>query len=148
MSENPTLTELIGSEPTRASVISECETLVDEEVKSKSGMSGAAIKLGYKTVKAIKPGFIRSAIDGLLDDWLVELEPFHAGWRKAGGSFAEYVTARSDEVAEAMLAVTDRRAEVSDVKTARKMYQKMRPSAKSNVVAAVPGLGALIGRHL
>jgi len=148
MSENPTLAELIGAEPTRANVISECETLVDEEVRAKSGMSGAAIKLGYKTVKAIKPGFIRGTIDALLDDWLVELEPFHAGWRVAGGSFAEYVTARSDEVAEAMLKVTDHRAEVSDVKTARKMYSKMRPSAKDNVVAAVPRLGALIARFL
>ena len=148
MSDNPTLSELIGSEPTREQVISDCETLVDQEVKAKSGMSGAAIKLGYKTVKAIKPGFIRAAIDGLLDDWLLELEQFHAAWRKTGGSFAEFVTVRSDEVAEAMLVVTDRRAEVSDVKTARKRSKKMRSSAKGNVVAAVPGLGALIERRL
>lgn len=149
MSETaPTLASQIGADPVRSQVISECETLVDDEVRAKSGFSGAAIKLGYKTVKAVKPGFVRGAIDGLLDDWLERLEPFHSGWRGAGGSFAEYITARSDEVAEAMLGVTDERAEVSEHKTVRKMYKKMRPSAKDNVVSALPKLGALIEQHL
>lgn len=148
MSDNQTLAAIVGVEPTRGEVITECEALVDEEVRAKSGFSGAAIKLGFKTVKAIKPGFIRAAIDGLLDAWLVKLEPFHEGWRGAGGSFAEYVTSRSDEVAEAMLSVTDEQAEVTKHKTARKMYKKMRPSAKENVVAAVPKLGALIEKRL
>ncbi|MBT8495837.1 MAG: hypothetical protein KJO07_22530, partial [Deltaproteobacteria bacterium] len=142
------LAEKIGADPTRGTVIDECQDLVDGEVKAKRGMSGAAIKLGYKTVKAIKPGFVRGVIDGLLDDWLVELEPFHGGWLKAGGSFAEYVTARSDEVAEAMLSVTDRAATETKHKTAAKMYRKMRPSAKDNVIAALPKLGAIIEKHL
>ncbi len=149
MSETPaTLATQLGSDPARERVIEDCLKLVDQEVKAKSGFSGAAIKLGYKTVKAVKPGFVRGAIDGLLDDWLQRLEPFHQSWRAAGGSFSEHITARSDEVAEAMLAVTDERAEVSKHKTARKMYKKMRPSAKGNVIGALPKLGALIEKHL
>lgn len=148
MTDNKNLKTQIGSEPTRSTVISQCQDLVDEEVRAKSGMTGVAIKLGYKTVKAIKPGFIRAAIDGLLDDWLDRLEPFHASWQSAGGAFSEYVSSRSDEIAEAMLSVTDERAEVSDLKTARKMYKKLRPTAKNNVVTAVPKLGRIIEQHL
>ena len=148
MSEQATLADKIGSDPTRSTVIDECQNLVDDEVKAKRGMSGAAIKLGYKTVKAIKPGFVRGVIDHLLDDWLTELEPFHGSWQKAGGSFAEFVTARSDEVAEAMLSVTDRAAGETKHKTAAKMYKKMRPSAKDNVVSALRKLGAIIEKHL
>ena len=42
----------------RRRVIADCCQLIDEEVSRKGGFSGAAIKLGYATVKAVKPGFI------------------------------------------------------------------------------------------
>jgi hypothetical protein len=44
--------------------------------------------------------------------------------------------------------VTDQRAGNSKHKTASKLYNKMRPSAKRNVSAAVPKLGALMERHI
>lgn len=149
MSSEQTLSQRIGSEPTRARVVSECVNLVDEEVKAKNGVSGLAIKGAYGTVKKIKPGFVTAAVDGLLDDWLRRLEPFHAQWRASGsGSFTDYVTVRSDDVSEELLAVTDARAESSQHRTAAKLYTKLRPTAKKNVAGAVPKLGALIERHL
>lgn len=144
-----TLCEQIGVEPTRGEVVGECTSLVDREVKAKSGMSGIAIKGAYGTVKKIKPGFVNSAVDGLLDGWLEKLEPYYAEWRgKGAGSFADHVSARSEDVAEALLEVTDERAETSKHRTAAKLYKKLRPSAKRNVVEAVPNLGVLIERHL
>jgi hypothetical protein len=144
-----TLAEQIAVEPVRATVVAECVTLVDSEVKAKGGVSGFAIKGAYATVKKIKPKFVPDVVDALLNDWLDKMEPFYGTWAQARtGTFAEFVTARSDDVAEALLTVTDDRAKDSRHKTAKKLYGKLRPSAKVNVAGAVPKLGALIESHL
>jgi hypothetical protein len=144
-----TLQERIGVDPIRPRVIAECVTMVDNQVKAKGGLSGIAIKGAYATVKAIKRGFVREVVDALLDDWLEKLDPHFQKWQAgAGGSFSEYITSRSDEVSEALLSVTDARADRTSHTTAKKAYQKMRGSAKKNVVEAIPELGKLIERHL
>jgi hypothetical protein len=130
-------------------VVAECVALIDAEVKSKGGLSGVAVKGAYGTVKTIKPKFIPEVVDALLDDWVGKLEPYYTKWKNGGsGSLVEFLTARSDDVAEDLLAVTDERAGKSKHKTASKLYNKMRPSAKRNVSAAVPKLGALMERHI
>jgi hypothetical protein len=149
MSSQKTLAEYVGAASTRDRVVADCVTLVDEEVKSKGGLSGVAIKGAYGTVKAIKPRFVPEVIDALFDDWVAKLEPYYAKWRSGGsGSLAEFLTARSDDVAEDLLSVTDTRAARSKHKTATKLYGKMRPSAKRNVTAAIPKLGALMERYV
>ncbi len=144
-----TLSEQITVDPTRPRVVAECVTLIDEEVKSKGGLGGVAIRGAYATVKAVKKGFVVSVVEALLDDWVTQLEPYYDKWRTAAGpTFADYVTARSEDVAEDLLRVTDERAATTKHGTARKAYQKMRPSAKKHVSAAVPKLGQLLERHL
>jgi hypothetical protein len=149
MSTQKTLADYVATSPTRERVVADCASLVDEEVRSKGGLSGVAIKGAYGTVKAIKPRFITDVIDALLDEWVAKLEPHFARWQGGGtGSLAEYLTARSDDVAEDLLTVTDARASSTKHKTAGKLYGKMRPSAKRNVSAAIPKLGSLMERHV
>ena len=144
-----TLAEYVAKPPVRERVVAECVALIDEEVKSKGGLSGVAVKGAYGTVKTIKPKFVPEVVDALLDDWVGKLEPYYTKWRSGGtGSLAEFLTARSDDVAEDLLAVTDQRAGNTKHKTASKLYNKMRPSAKRNVSGAVPKLGALMERHI
>ena len=144
-----TLVERLGVEPQRQKVVEECVSLIDAQVKSKGGMGGMAIRASYATIKAIKKRFVPEVVDGLLDDWLGKLQPHYEVWSGAGGSsLTEFLTARSDDVAEDLLAVTDARAERTSHTTAKKMYLKMRPSAKRNVVEAIPELSKLIERHL
>jgi hypothetical protein len=143
------LAEYVATEPARTHDIAECVALVEDEVKSKSGISGIAIKGAYSTVKAIKPGFVNGVIDALFDDWVAKLESHYDRWRGVGqGSLAEYLTARSEDVAEDLLSVTDGRARVTKHKAASKVYDKLRPSAKKNVSAAVPKLGTLMEKHV
>jgi hypothetical protein len=143
------LTERLGTEPTRAKVIEECVTLIDNQVKAKGGVSGLAIRASYTTIKAIKKKFVPEVVDGMLDDWLKKLQPHHDKWAGGGsGSFAEFLIARSDDVAEDLLSVTDSRAEKTTHTTAKKMYVKMRPSAKKNVIEALPELSRLLEKHL
>ena len=149
MSQSSTLTDQITAEQTRPKVIAECVTLIDGEVKSKGGFGGVALRGAYATIKAIKRGFVPDVVDTLLDDWVVQLEPYYDRWRTGGATtFSEYVTARSDDVAEDLLHVTDERAAKTKHTTARKAYNKMRGSAKKHVIQAVPKLGALLEKHI
>jgi len=144
-----TLVERLGVDPTRQKVVEECVSLIDNQVKSKGGVGGMAIRASYATIKALKKRFVPEVVDGLLDDWLARLQPHYDVWAAGtGSSLTEFLTARSDDVAEDLLAVTDARAEKTSHTTAKKMYLKMRPSAKRNVVEGIPELSKLIERHL
>lgn len=140
-----TLKAILTSEQTRPVVVDECVDLVESEVANK----GLIIRGAYSTVKKIKPGFVKSAIDGLLDDWLEQMEPYYRTWHAAQkGAFSAHLGAHKGDVANDLLKVTDQRASTSKHKTAAKMYNKLRPSALKNVESAVPGLGKLIEGHL
>ena len=133
----------------REPLITDCVHLVDAQVRSKSGLSGVAIKGAYATIKKIKQGFVSEVIDRLLDEWLDKVQPYYDTWAAGReGPFAEFVIARSEDVAEDLLSVTDARAEKTSYRTAQKVYKKMRGSAKNNVVEAVPELARLIERRL
>jgi hypothetical protein len=131
----------------RADIVTACRELLEAEVGRKSGLSGFAIKAGYKTLKAIKPGVVTEAIDGLLDDFLEALEELHAEHAAApAGTFGARMKQQAARVAEALVRVTDRRAEKSRHGTLRGMYHKLRPSALRHVEEAVPGLADLMDR--
>jgi hypothetical protein len=140
------LAEKLTQPPHRDKVVSDCVALVDNEVKNKGGLSGAAVKVGYGVVKTVKPRFVAEVIDGMLDEWVAKLEPYYDEWAKSPGgrSFGAYLTSRKDAASEALLAVTDGRARVSKNGSVKKMYEKMRPSAKRHVEEALPRLGDLV----
>lgn len=145
-----TLKEFLCSPQNRPNVIRDTVQLVEDEVNAKGGLSGIAIKAGYKTVKAIKPGLIDEAIDTLLDRFIERLEPFLAEWAKAGKTpaFDQFLSAQSSAVANALLGVTDDRARSIANSTIKKAYETLRPQGEKNVIAAVPGLGRLLARYV
>jgi hypothetical protein len=143
-----TLKEILLDSSRRPTVVEDLKTLIDEEVDAKSGVSGTVIKTGYAAVKKIKPGIIGSAVDSLLDDFTNALEPIYADFRAAGGGeFGSYLPTRADDASNALLAVTDARAEKSSRESIKKVYDKLRPKGKENVEAALPRLGKLIDKH-
>src|SRR5437016_6157306 len=122
-----TLVEQLGKDPVRAQVITECCDLIDHQVKQK----GFMLKTAYATIKAIKKRFIPEVVDNMLDDWLGKIQPHYEKWQTSqGASFSDFIVARSDDVAEDLLSVTDQRANNTSHTTAKKMYMRMRDSAK------------------
>ncbi|MDG3009215.1 hypothetical protein G4X40_03540 [Rhodococcus sp. D2-41] len=129
-------------------VVADVQGLIDAEVADKKGASGLAVKGGYAAVKKVGPSIVPDAIEGLLPGFVGKLEPYWDDFRSTGGSsFAEYLTARGDEVADALLGVTDERIEGTSKTAVKKVYSSMRSSAKKNVVEALPRLGALVEQH-
>ncbi|RME28607.1 MAG: hypothetical protein D6806_02610 [Deltaproteobacteria bacterium] len=133
----------------RTEIVDDCCRLLDNQVASKKGLSGMAVKGGYKVLKALKPGAVREAVDGLLDDFIEAMETFHDEWKKKGdGSFGQYLNKEKDRVAESLVCVTDERAKKTRHQNLRKIYDKLRPSAVAHVQAAVPELAELIDKYL
>jgi hypothetical protein len=139
------LVERLGKDPVRSKVVDECVDLVEGQVKTK----GFMLKSAYATIKAVKKRFVPEVVDALLDEWLGKLQPHYDKWDiTKPGAFSDYIIARSDDVAEDLLSVTDERAAKTSHGTAKKMYARMRDTAKKNVVEAIPELARLIERRL
>lgn len=133
----------------RGKVIDDCVRVLEDEVASKKGLSGFAVKGAFKVIGAVKPGFIRAVVNGLLDEFVAELEPFYADWvEKDMGDFGSHLNRHAKSVANALLQVTDKRAERTVHQTAKKAYLKLRPSGVDHVTEAMPRLGALLNKYL
>ena len=130
----------------KAGVVTDCCKLVDEEVASKSGLSGLAVKAGYAAVKGIKPGFIPEVVEKLLPEFAKQLDPLWEEGTEKGNPTDFFVSNRS-RVADALLSVTDAKAKGAKSGVVRGTYDKLRGSAKKNVEEAVPRLAQLLQRH-
>ena len=143
-----TLQEILLAPDVQPQVIDDCQTLIDEEVSEKSGVSGAAVKLAYKTVNTFKPGHIRHMVAVLLPEMLDQLEPYWEEFSTSGGSgFGDYLAKRGEEVSESLLSVTDARAAASGRPTVIKAYRSVRGNARKHVEAALPQVGDLVLKY-
>ena len=143
-----TLQEILLAPETRPQVVSDCQALIEQQVSDVSGISGAAVKIAYKTVNTFMPGHVRHMVESLLPEMVEKLEPFWADFSASGGSaFGDYLAKHGDEVSEALLSVTDARGAASERPTIVKAYNKVRPSAAKHVTAALPNVGALVQKY-
>jgi hypothetical protein len=142
------LKEILLAQDIRLEVTADCLQLLDQEVRGKSGVSGTAVKVAYKTVKAFKPGYLQSMMERLLPDIVDNLQPFWEDFNASGASeFGDYLVKRSDEVSEALLSVTDKHAASSERPTILKAYRAVRGGAAKHIAAALPQVGVLMQKY-
>jgi hypothetical protein len=143
-----TLREMLLAPEVRPQVVVDCQALVKQELSAKSGISATAIKVAYKVVTTFAPGYYQSAVESMLPDMTGQLEPFWADFITTGGSeFGDYLAKRGDEVAEALLVVTDAMARGSDRAAIVKAYKSVRGSASKHIETALPNLGAVVQKY-
>ncbi len=133
----------------RPLLVDDCVKLIDHAVKSTKGFTGIAVKGAYSSVKMIKPRFVEGVVDALLDEWVEKLAGFekeHAE-RRVAGPLSAYLVQERVRVSEALIAVTDARAETTKHKTAAKFYHRLRPSALAHVEQSIPELAALVEKY-
>lgn len=142
------LEEILLAPDARPRVVADCCALIEQEVSGKSGISGTAVKLAYRTVNGFAPGYVRHMVQALLPDIVDRLEPFWADFAASGGAgFGDYLAKRGDEVTEALLSVTDARAAASGRPTIIKAYGTVRGNAVRHVEAALPQAGDLVLKY-
>lgn len=142
-----TLAETISDPAKRKAVVSDCAALIDAEVADKRGLSGAAIKTAFRTVKSFKPGMIADSMDALLDDFTAQLDPFWKECQDGGHAPRTFFSNRKNDVANALLRITDDRAAKSRHKTLVRAYKGLRGKAVDHIGAAMPRFADLLVKH-
>lgn len=143
----PSLPETLTSDSKKNQVVDDCCNIIDAEVSDKSGLSGFAIKAGYAAVKGIKPGFVRHVVVDLLPEFAGALDPIFQEALGKGAPVASHFNQNASRVADALLAITDGKAQRSTSGVVKGTYERLRGTAKKNVEAAVPRLGKLVEKH-
>jgi hypothetical protein len=143
----PNLTEALTADSRRSAVVDDTVALIEAEVADKGGLTGLAIKAGYRTVQGIKPGFVRQVVTDLVPEFSRALDPLYQEAKTQGHGVREHFNANAARVADALLSITDDKAKRAKSNMVKVTYEKLRGSAKKNVEAAVPRLGAMIEKH-
>jgi len=140
------LKEQLGAGEKRQQVIEDAMKVLDAEVADKGGLTGLAVKGGYKVVQGVRPGFVRDVVTGLLDDFLDAMDPLYQEAKQKGRPAGAYLLENKGRMAEGLLAVTDRKAQRAEGML-KKAYDKLRPLAKGQVESAAPRLSQLLEKH-
>ncbi|MCA9527133.1 MAG: hypothetical protein KC549_12645 [Myxococcales bacterium] len=139
-----TLTEILMNEQTRPQVEADCAALIEREVAAK----GFAIKAAFKTVKMFKRDIVPDAVSHLLPEFVEKMEPFYAEHLAAGGGdLRAFSVTNAERIADALLSITDARAENSKHKTLVKAYRSLRPKGREQVIQAMPGVGDVLVKN-
>jgi hypothetical protein len=141
------LAEVLTSEDKKSRVVSDTLAIIDAEVADKGGISGMAIKAGYRAVKGIKPGFVEKVVSDLLPEFADAVEPIYREAVERSRPVRDYFVENRTRVADSLLAITDGRATRTKSGVVKATYDRLRGSAKKNVEEAVPRLGELIEKH-
>jgi hypothetical protein len=141
------LTELLGSGDKRDRLVDDALNVLDAEVDDKGGLSGIAIKTAYKVVKGVSPSFLRQVVEHLLPDFLTSLDPLYQEAISKSVPPRKHLEQNPGRVADALLAITDKRAQNAKNQMVKGTYEKLRGGAKKHVEAAVPRLGQLFEKH-
>lgn len=144
---NVTLDDVLGSETLRAAFVARGVELVDSEVARKGGLSGMALRAGYAAVKGLQPGLVGKALDALLPHFLPRVRS-HVETARASGDLPRYFTQHANEIAEALLSVTDEKVARSPNPVIARTYAALRGQAKTHTAEAVPAVGRLLDSFL
>jgi hypothetical protein len=143
-----TLQEILLAPDTQPLVVDDSQKLIEQELATKSGVSGTAVKVAYKTANSFASGYLRSKVEQMVPEMVIQLEPFWADFTASGSSgFGDYLVKRGDEVSQALLSVADAHGAQSNRPTIVKAYKAVRPSAAKHITAALPNLGAMVQKY-
>jgi hypothetical protein len=140
------LTDILDDPALHARFLSDGAALVDEEVGRKGGLTGMALKAGYAAIRRIRPDIVTVSLDMLLPRFAPAIEP-HFAAAQASGDVAAHFASHADAIADALLAVTDERADHADNALLRKTYRSLRGHARQHTIEAVPAVGRLLARY-
>ena len=71
------LVQAVEDTQKRPLIIQDCSKLIEEQVRSKRGMTGIAVKGAFKVIKSFKPGIIPRALDDMLDEFSGKIDIAH-----------------------------------------------------------------------
>jgi hypothetical protein len=140
------LAEVCNDESRRTAMVKDGMVELEAELASRSGLGGAAMRAGYKTVTRLRPGFIESNIERLLPRFAPVLDP-HLETARGSGNVEGHLVGHASEIADGLINATDQRVAESNNKVANKVYAQFRPKAKEHVITSMPRLARVLAGH-
>lgn len=140
------LSEVLADPVRRRRVIDDGVAVIEAEVADKSGLSGVAIKAAFGMVQKLKPGFVGGALNHLMPDFALQIDPIWAECQKSGQEPRRFFVSNANRIADALLKITDDRARHA-AGPVRSTYDRLRPEASKHVQAAMPRLADLVKKH-
>jgi len=141
------LEDVLTDPGNKAAVVRDSLDVIDAEVQDKKGVTGLAIKAAYRTVKGLRPGFLDKVVGDLLPEFARALDPLYQEAKASDASVSGFFRSHATRAANALLEITDARARRSDNRVVKGAYEKLRGTAEKQVVAAMPRVADLIGKH-
>ncbi len=143
------LSDAIKDPARRRAIVDDGVRTIDAEVASKRGISGLAVKAGFKVVKKVKPGIVGEALNSFLDDFAAAVDPHYDSFKSSGESDVRaFFTRNASEISDALLGIVDRRAERAKHRTLKKAYYKLRPQGKKHTMEAMPRVASMVERNV
>ena len=141
------LVEAVQNVTKRPLIITDCTQMIDQEVKDKSGLTGTAVKGGFKAIKGFRPDIVPMALEDLIDEFAVQVEPFWLECQNNGEEAQQFFVRRKVDIANALLSITDGKAKNSKHKVLVKAYNALRGKAVEHIGAAMPRFSAIVKKH-
>ena len=144
-----TLVEMISAPQRRDAIIADCVRRAEAQVASAGGIRGLSLKAGLRALKAVRPDALTRATGQLLPKFAAALEPLHREFLASGEkNFAGFLEKRRAQARDAILAVTDARADAGTHRVLIATYRRLRPALASEIEKLLPELIGGIGRQL
>ncbi len=133
-------------------VMADSQRVLDQEVAKRSGLTGMALKGGYKLLKGIQQGkLLKMILAVLIPDFIEKLDPYYSRFQKKGGkgtTWTDFLRPDFDTIADEFLKITDSKAKESSNRSIRSTYEKLRPKAKKEVLVSLPALTKMMEKYI
>lgn len=140
-----TLRDIVSDPAHRPRIADDAIREASIAVGSRSGVKAVAAQFGLEAINRIRPGFLARQVEELLPEMADAIEPWWVQGRGHGDAPA-WLRANADEVAEALLSVTDTHVASARDQTAIAVYQRLRSVAPTRIAAEMPRIATFIER--
>lgn len=137
----PTLSEILLDPAHKDAIIADCAARVEAQAAGAGGIKGMSLRAVLAAIKKARPDAVPRAVARLLPEFAAALDPLYARFGASGErDFSRYLRQHSAEAREALMAITDARADASSHAAFRSGYRKLRGILASELEAMLPDL--------
>lgn len=144
-----TLSKILLNPKHRDAIIADCVNRVEARVANATGLKGLGLKASLSAIKKVKPDAVPRAVTHMLPEFAAALDPIYQRFRASGErDFSRYLKQHSAEAREALMAITDARADATSHSALRSGYRKLRGTLATELEAMLPELVKGVSAHL
>lgn len=145
----PTLSEILLDPQHRDAIIADCIMRVEARVAHATGLKGLGLRAGLAAIKKARPDAVPRAVTRMLPEFVAALDPLYQRFRASGEpDFSRYLKRHSAEAREALMKITDERADATSHTALASGYRRLRGILAAELEEMLPDLMRGLSKHL